>query len=111
MTERDNKALNRIIHHIESIETYMSSISSLEEFTNNSLIQDAVVFNLLQIGEIAKTRVSDKIKKQYPSIPWKKIYGFRNRLVHDYTDIILDIVYETIIFDLHNLYKQLSLII
>jgi uncharacterized protein with HEPN domain len=111
MIERDRKAIERIIYHIEMINVYMQHISTLKEFNNNSIIQDAVVFNLLQIGGIAKNRISDRIKKQYSSIFWNKIYGFRNRLVHDYTNIILDVVYDTIIEDLENFYKQLKSIL
>ncbi len=111
MIERDRKGIERIMYHIEMINEYMKPISNLNEFNNNSIIQDAVVFNFLQIGEIAKNRISDKIKKQYPFIPWKKIYGFRNRLVHDYSNIVLDVVYDTIVEDLENFYKQLKLIL
>jgi len=111
MIERDRKAIERIIHHIELINQYMKPISTLDDFNNNSIIQDAVVFNFLQIGEIAKNRISDKIKKQYTFIPWNKLYGFRNRLVHDYTNIILNVVYDTIVEDLKNFNKQLESIL
>ncbi len=43
------KAIERIVHHIEMINEYMKPISNLNEFNNNSIIQDAVVFNFLQI--------------------------------------------------------------
>ena len=111
MIERDRKAIERIIYHIEMITEYMEPISTLDEFSNNSIIQDAVVFNFLQLGEIAKTRISDEMKRQFSSIPWNKLYGFRNRLVHDYKSIILDVVYNVIIEDLESLYKQIKLII
>ena len=100
MKERDKKAIIRIIHHIETIQNYMDGISILDEFTNDTLLQDAVVFNLVQIGEIAKTRISDDFTKYQTTIPWKKMYGFRNRLIHDYTNIIIDIVYDTVVEDL-----------
>ena len=111
MIERDRKAIERVIHHIELINQYMKPISTLDNFTTNSIIQDAVVFNLLQIGEIAKTRLSDGIKGQHPYIPWNKLYGFRNRLVHDYTSIILNVVFDVIVEDLETLNKQLELIL
>lgn len=38
---------------------------------------EACVFNLMQIGELAKTSLGDDIKEQIPSIPWKQIYGMR----------------------------------
>lgn len=111
MIERDKKAIERVIHHIEMIKEYMKPISTLDDFDNNSIIHDAVVFNFLQIGEIAKTRISEDTKKQYSCIPWNKLYGFWNRLVHDYTSIVLNVVYETIIEDLEKLYNQLKSIL
>jgi uncharacterized protein with HEPN domain len=111
MIERDRKALERAIYHIEMIKEYMKHISTIDDFNNNSIVQDAVVFNFLQIGEIAKTRISDEIKKRNPLIPWNKLYGFRNRLVHDYTSIVLNVVYETIVEDLESLYNQLKSIL
>ncbi len=111
MINRDKKAIERTIYHIEMIKEYMQSILTLDDFNNNSIVQDAVVFNFLQIGEIAKTRISDEIKKQYSSVPWNKLYGFRNRLVHDYTSIVLNVVYETIVEDLESLYNQLKSIL
>jgi len=69
MKERDKKAVIRIIHHIETIQTYMDSVSILDEFTSDTLLQDAVVFNLVQIGEIAKTRISDNLIKHQKTIP------------------------------------------
>lgn len=89
----------------------MQPISTLDEFNNNSIIQDAVVFNFLQIGEIAKTRISDETKNQLHSVPWNKLYGFRNRIVHDYKSIILDVVYDVIVEDLEALYNELKSII
>jgi len=111
MIERDRKAIERVIHHIELINQYMNPISTLDDFNSNSIVQDAVVFNFLQIGEIAKTRISDESKKQHSYIPWNKLYGFRNRLVHDYTSIILNVVFDVIVEDLETLDKQLKSIL
>ena len=54
MNERDSKALARIIVHINKIIEYTNHIRSLDDFNQNQLVLDAVVFNLTQIGEIAK---------------------------------------------------------
>ena len=42
--------------------------------------------NLMQIGELAKTSLSDAAKTAIPNIPWKQLYGVRNRIVHGYDD-------------------------
>lgn len=49
MNDRDRKTLINIEKHITVILQYMTGISTLDEFSDNSLVQDAVVFNLLQI--------------------------------------------------------------
>jgi uncharacterized protein with HEPN domain len=45
---------------------------------------EACVFNLMQIGELAKISLSDEVKDQIVTIPWKQLYGMRNRIVHGY---------------------------
>lgn len=100
MKDRETKGIENIIRHIELINEYMLVISDLIEFTMNTMVVDAVTFNLMQIGEISKNKISNDIKQKNPHIPWEEIYGFRNRLVHDYASINQKIVYETIIEDL-----------
>ena len=72
------------------------------------MVQDAVVFNLMQIGEFAKSKLNDRFKRAHSNIPWNDIYGFRNRLVHYYENIILTIVYEAITEDLPRLQNLIS---
>ena len=107
MNDRDIKAIKRIIGHIENILDYVKSINSLEDFTHNQLVVDAVAFNLAQIGEISKYRISSNLKDTYISVPWFEMYGFRNRIIHDYDQINMNIVYDTVKEDLPNLLEQL----
>jgi len=107
MNDRDIKGISRIIVHIENIVEYMKPIISLDDFNQNQLIVDAVVFNLSQIGEISKFRVSSSIKEMSNYIPWHEMYGFRNRIIHDYDQINMRVVYDTVKEDLPILLKQL----
>ena len=111
MNDRDIKAIKRIIAHIENILDYVKSIHSLEKFTHNQLIVDAVVFNLAQIGEISKHRISSILKDTQVDVPWHEMYGFRNRIIHDYDQINMNIVYDTIKEDLPPLLAQLRKLI
>jgi uncharacterized protein with HEPN domain len=61
----------------------MNLIASVDEFKNNTLVRDAVVFNLLQVGELANNHLTDSFKGKHNYIPWINIYGLRNRIVHD----------------------------
>ncbi len=107
MNDRNLKSITRIIIHLENIFVYMKTINTFEDFNHNQLVVDAIVFNLSQIGEISKYRVSENLKESNKQIPWHEMYGFRNRIVHDYDQINMNVVYDTIIEDLPQLLKQL----
>ncbi len=62
----------------------------------------AVVKAIEIVGE-ATARVSEPARQQHPDIPWEQIIAMRNRLVHAYFDINLDIVWQTVQEDLPGL--------
>ncbi len=98
--KRDYQRLLDIQEAIERIEKYAAQ--GRDAFNNDELIQTWVVYHLQIIGE-AIGKLSDKLKGLYPEIPWKKIRGMRNILVHDYFGIDLDIVWSVIEFELPDL--------
>ena len=67
----------------------------------------AVVRLLEILGEAAKN-VSEDLRKGYPDIPWRQIAGTRDRLIHGYFDVDLDIVWQIISTDLPPLVAQLE---
>jgi len=82
--------------------------------TRESLDEDrGLVLILLQlittIGEAA-SKVSSDCRTQYPHIPWSLITGMRNRLIHAYFDVNLDIVWRTVTQRLPELIEQLETI-
>ena len=83
-----------IIESITKILEYTKGID-YDKFTKNSMIFDAVVRNFEIIGEAAKS-ISDKIKSEYPDIPWADMVGMRNILIHGYFGIDYSIVWNTI---------------
>ena len=66
---------------------------SYDEFINDSKTIDAVIRNFKIIGEAAN-RLPDNFKDQHATIDWRRIKGFRNRIVHDYFGIDHSIVWE-----------------
>ena len=82
------KRCNRIIDKI--------SVITQEEFTKNEDVKEVICFNLFQIGELANG-LSIEFIKEYNKIPWKQIIGMRNRIVHGYDTINLEIVWSTVI--------------
>jgi uncharacterized protein with HEPN domain len=83
---------------------------SREEFTKDAILQDAVVRRLEIIGEAAG-RVSTATQKKFPKLPWQAMKGTRNRVIHEYDSIELDIIWDIIQLDLPLLVSELEKII
>ncbi len=66
---------------------------------------------LLEVIGEAANNVSDDFQEKFPEIPWCQIGATRNRLIHGYFDVDLDVVWEIISVDLPNLVPQLEKII
>lgn len=69
---------------------------------------EACVFNLIQLGELCRM-AEDSILQAYPEIPWREMYGLRNRIVHDYEGVNLRLVWEIIsedIPELRNMFEK-----
>ena len=86
---------------IEAVKRYTTGLTK-EDFFNSTEKQDAVYRRLEVIGEAAN-RLPDEFRDQYPRIPWNKIVGMRNVLIHEYDSIDLDRVWETIQKDIPEL--------
>jgi len=65
------------------------------DFLASRLHQNAVIRSLEVIGEAA-SKVSDQTRSQCPGIPWRDIVGLRNRLIHNYGDVRLDLVLKVV---------------
>ena len=102
---RNQKIIQKIINHIESILKYTNNVT-YDEFRNNNMMVEACVFNLSQIGELANKLDKEYISK-YPEIPWFKMRGLRNRIVHDYEGANLNLIWEIIDMDIKILKEQL----
>lgn len=72
---------------------------TLAEFKRNRMAQLAILKAVEVVGEAA-SQVSTEGKKAHPEIPWAKIIGMRNRLVHGYFNVNLERVWETVQQDL-----------
>ncbi len=92
MSKRDWKILFAdILESIEKIEQYTQGIN-FDEFIRDSMTIDAVVRNIEIIGEASKM-VPEDIKQKNSDIPWKKLSGIRNRIVHDYFGVDVNIIW------------------
>lgn len=111
MNERDMQIITRIQKHTEAILRYTEGCVEKEAFLSNPMLMDACVFNLMQIGELAKQQLSDTAKEKFDNIPWGQLYGMRNRIVHGYEGVNLNIVWETVKNDIPALDNDLRKIV
>jgi uncharacterized protein with HEPN domain len=78
-----------------------------DEFEQNELVQNAVLHPLEIIGEAANL-ISDDFREAHSEIPWFKMIGMRNRLIHEYFRVDYGVVWDTIQNDLPNLIEQIE---
>ncbi len=99
--------------YVEDINTAIEDIKSFTKdltfgkFKRNKLVIDAVVRNLEVIGEAAK-HIPKEVKNKHPEIAWRKIESMRNRIIHEYFNVDLEIVWDTIQKDLTILKEQIK---
>ena len=92
MSKRDLRLfLMEILEAIEKIERYIDSLS-FEDFVKNEMVVDAVIRNLEIVGEAARN-IPEEVRSKYSNIPWKRVVGFRNIVIHGYFDVDLEIVW------------------
>lgn len=91
--KRDLVYLDHIREAIEQITAY--SARGREEFLRNRMAQDAIIRNFEIIGEAVK-HLSDDLKNSRPDIPWRRMAGFRNVLIHDYMNVDREEVWNVI---------------
>ena len=108
MNSKDQLVLKKIRQHIASILRYCQGVHSFQQFQSDSMRVEATVFNLMQIGELAKMSLSDEAKAKLTAIPWPQLYGMRNRIVHGYAGVNMNIVWDTIQMDLPKMLGELQ---
>ena len=91
--------LHFIVEHMEGV-----TISTLGE---NEVLLDSMSFRLIQIQENAK-KLTEAYKEAHNTIPWTDIAGLRNRIVHDYGNVDLDIIFSTLTEDVPWLITELE---
>ncbi|HKF47168.1 MAG TPA: HepT-like ribonuclease domain-containing protein [Terracidiphilus sp.] len=96
----DRVYLQQILECIRNIREFVWGIDNAA-FLQDRKTQSAVILQLALIGELAK-RVSAPVRAAI-DVPWKEIAGFRDRAIHDYFQIDLQIAWDTIALDLEPL--------
>ena len=105
MKKDDTVYLRHIIDAFLQIERYTNGVT-YEEFLSNSLLQDAVIRQLEVMGEAARNLSAD-LQNEYPAIPWRQMISLRNRMIHAYFNVNIQIIWEIIQGDIPNLKKDM----
>ena len=106
MIKKDQVYLEHILESITKIESFTKGISRFD-FDRNVMIQDAIIRHIEIIGEATK-KISNEFSQIHKEIPWSEMAGMRNKLIHDYMDVDLDVVWKTIEVDLPLLKELIS---
>jgi len=109
MTRDELVYLEDILESIERIEVYTHNLSE-SEFEKNTEKQDAVLRRIEIIGEAVKN-ISHDTRQKYPEVPWRKMAGMRDVVIHQYFGVSLGMVYRVAIVDLPQIKGRLENII
>lgn len=103
--KNDNYYIQKIKQDLTFIVLHMQNVD-LDELNANEILLDSMLFRMIQISENAKN-LSNEYKQKHEYIPWNALYGLRNRIVHDYGNVDLNIVYGTLKNDIPELLKKI----
>ena len=104
--KKDEAYLKHILDAISDVEKFTEGISK-EEFYESKEKQYAVLRALEIIGEAIKN-LSRELKAKHRVVPWKDIAGMRDKLIHEYFGVNMELVWETVKKDLPELKKEID---
>ncbi|AFH38438.1 HepT-like ribonuclease domain-containing protein [Thermus thermophilus] len=95
MSKRDARLLLQdMLESLEKIERYTAGLT-FERFAQDDRTVDAVVRNLEVIGEAAR-QIPSEVRERYPEVPWRRVIGLRNVVVHEYFAVDVEIVWTVV---------------
>ncbi len=99
MREKDFRLyVQDILEAIGRIEQYLEGLT-FEQFSKDIKTTDAVIRNFAIIGKAAKN-IPVNVKREHPEIAWKRVAGMRDKLIHEYFGVDLQIIWDTSKIDL-----------
>lgn len=105
--KKDNQYyIKKIVTDLAFIIEHTSELTQ-NELESNEVLVDSVMFRLIQISENSD-KLTDKFKEGHADVPWRAMKGMRNRIVHEYGNVDLAVVYDTIKNDIPKLLCRLK---
>jgi uncharacterized protein with HEPN domain len=102
----DRTYLQHILDAIENVENYTRGATK-KRFLDDGMMHDSVYFQIQIIGE-ASNNLSEDFLEKHPDIPWSQIIGMRNRIVHAYFQIDIEVAWDIVKKDIPILKKQIQ---
>ena len=94
MTRKWRDYIGDILASIQEVEDFTQGMQ-YDSFAGDRKTVNAVVRSLEVMGEAAK-RVPDDVRQRYPDVPWKRMTGMRDKLIHEYSGVDLEIVWGVV---------------
>lgn len=104
--KNDAYYIQKIKKDLEFVVVHMKN-TDIQELNENEILLDSMLFRMIQISENAK-KLSDDYKLSHRYVPWNALSGMRNRIVHDYGNVDLNVIYETLKNDIPELLELLG---
>lgn len=108
MSERDELFLEHVVQAIALIERFTAG--GRAAFFGDEMVQSAVIRQLEIIGEAVRN-LSDELKARETMVPWRDIAGTRDKLIHAYFSVKLDVVWNVVVQDLDSLKRHVRRIL
>lgn len=98
--------LKRIVNDLTFIIEHTEGLSK-KQLEENEVLVDSVMFRLIQVAENSD-KLTDDFKSQHKEIPWRAMKGLHNRIVHEYGNVDLSVVYDTVRNDIPFLRRNIE---
>ncbi len=109
MSKEPRILLGHILESIKLINEHVASLNR-EDFLASIKTQDAVLRRLEIVGE-ALNNTTKQFKENHTEIPWREIIGMRNIVIHDYDNVNIEILWNTLSIDIPTLKKDIERIL